>query len=267
MKLINYSLVDINKEDNTTFTYGGLRLHAIKEGSEYQKTTQKGIMHHPQEGIGISKGEKVWFFHKAVDNKTTYFGDLKYAITSDDILGIQRGENIEPTTRIIAKSLKRKAKTVGLIVIESKDVLVDDLFEVESAPKDSGYSKGDYIIPRKNSAYYIKECDRYFIKTDRVIATAKVELKDELVENTEIVELKNGHHVVSKLAVEGEYEKVGSIFLQKTHLYQPEWCTVIKSDKFNVGDTVFCVKSMGGSIKINDQELIAVNNEQIFFSK
>lgn len=267
MKLLNYSLVDINKEDLDTKVVGGVKLKLIKEGSEYQKTTQKGTMFHPQEGIGISKGELVWFMHQAVDFKTDYFGDLKYAISKDLIIGVERDGVIAPTGRIIAKKTMRPQKKSGVILIEDKPQMLQNLFEVESAPKESEFKSGDYIIPRKNASYYIEECDRFFIQEDTVIAKVKVELENSLVVNQEIEQLYNGHHIVKKQAVEGEYEDIRGIYLQKTHLYQPQWCFIVNSVKFNKGDRVFCVKSMGGDIEMNNEQVIAVNNEQLYFAE
>lgn len=265
MKLLNYSLVKI--EDNSTKKVGLSEIEILREGTEYQTTSQVGEVYKAESGAPFKDGERVWFFHKAVDNKTDYFGELMYAIPNNFILAIERGGVFVSNERIIGKPVYREGEKTGAIILEDKPQVVENIVKVESVPKGCDLKKGDYILVRKNSAYYIDACDRHFIEPDRVIATLDVELSGEMLISAKFKELKNGHHILEQISAKGGYEKVRGIFLQRKNIYQPEWCDVVMSTKFKKGDRVFATKSTGGDIELNKSKYAAVKSEQLYFAE
>lgn len=257
MRLLNYSLIDI--ADNTN--KNGIFLE--KQGSEYERTSQYGIVSTAQSGGFAKEGDKVWFFHKACDNKTDFFGKLQYAVLSDFIYAKEIDGTLLPNNRIIASKVEKQSNT-SLSV--NKTEIHKHLFLVESAPKGSEFKSGNYIIPRKNSAYYIDECDRFFIDETRIVCTAiPTKTEGEYVNEISVDKLFNEHHLVNYISDE-EYEKIGSIYMKRKEIYQMGWANVIKSDRFEDGETVFSAKSVGGEIEINGKSVIALKSKQIFFA-
>lgn len=223
MITFEYNLIEVDKTlPQVVKTDSGLILEVPKEGSDYERCPQEGVLDVRCVEGQYDVGQTVIFEHQVSDRETSYFGKQHYYAKENEIIGYKEitrtfdkvGNKKETTeiksfNRLVCEQIKEdKSEKSDIIITLAKEESAEQLFKVTFSPF-KGYTEGDIILVRKNHDYPIERLKKVFVEPEHVIKNITTsEVKNELTivqveKYGDTFQLDSGIHVAPKYAPKG----------------------------------------------------------------